>query len=77
MKTTIVEDRLYGAMEAAARRRGRPVPELVNEALVSWLADVAMDDADHDLIEQARVEAAEQGGVEFEAFFDNLGRSRS
>lgn len=49
----------------------------MNEALASWLAGAAMGDPEHDLIEQARVEAAEQGGVEFETFFDELDRSRS
>lgn len=72
MKTMSVDDGLYGAFEAAADRDGRPVQELVNEALVSWLADAAMDGADHAAIGQARTEYAEQGGVEFEAFFDDL-----
>lgn len=72
MKTMTVDDRLYGALEAAADRRGRPVQDLVKEAIVSWLADTAMDDADHAAIEKARAEAAELGGVEFEVFFDEL-----
>ena len=72
MKTMSVDDGLYGAFEAAADRDGRSVQELVNEALVSWLADVAMDDADRAAIEQARIENAEQGGVEFETFFNEL-----
>ena len=72
MKTMTVDDGLYGALEAAADREGRPVQELVNEAITSWLADVAADEDDHAAIEQARAEAAEQGGVEFEAFFDDL-----
>ena len=77
MRTTTVDDQLYGALEAAADRRGRPVPDVVNEAIESWLADAALDDSDHDLIEQAQVEAAEQGGVEFESFFDDLDESRN
>ena len=72
MKTMAVDDRLYGAFEAVADRDGRPVQDLVNEALVSWLADAAMDDADHAEIEQAQAEAAETGGVEFEEFFEKL-----
>lgn len=63
---------LYVALEAAAGRNGRPVQELVNEAIASWLADAATDEADHAAIEQARAEAAQEGGVEFEAFFDEL-----
>lgn len=66
VKTMAVDDGLYTALEAAADRNGRPVQELVNEAIASWL----MDEADHAAIKQARAEAAEQGGVEFEAFFD-------
>lgn len=72
MKTMPVDDRLYGALKAAADREGRPVQDLVKEALVSWLADTAMDGADHAAIEKARAEAAELGGVEFETFFDEL-----
>lgn len=76
MKTMTVDDGMYGDLEAAADRDGRPVQELVNEAIASWLADAAADAAadgdDHAAIEQARAEAAEQGGVEFEPFFDDL-----
>ena len=72
MKTMSVDDTLYRAFKEAADRDCRTVQELVNEALVSWLADAAMDRADHAEIEHARQEAAEQDGVEFEAFFDSL-----
>ena len=72
MKTMTVDDGMYGDLEAAADRDGRPVQELVSEAIASWLADVAADEDDHAAIEQARAEAAEQGGVEFEPFFDDL-----
>ncbi len=72
MKTMTVEDRLYGALEDAASRNGRPVQDLLNEAIESWLAEAAMDDADHSAIERSRAEAARDGGVEFEAFFEGL-----
>ena len=72
MTTMTVDDGLYGALEAAADRNGRPVQELVNEAIASWLADAAADEDDREAIEQARAEAAEHGGVEFEPFFDDL-----
>ena len=70
MKTMTVDDALYVALEEAARRNDRSVGELINEAIESWLAE--MDNAEHDAIEEARAEATEQGGVEFEAFFDEL-----
>ena len=76
MKTMTVEDSLYGALEAAADRNGRSVQELLNEAIESWLADATLDDADHSVIVRSRAEAAEQGGVEFEAFFDGLVEDR-
>ena len=41
------------------------------------LADAAGDDDDHTAIEQTRLEAAGQGGVEFEAFFADLLRSHN
>ena len=72
MKTMTVEDRLYGALEEASIRNGRPVEDLLNEAIESWLADAAIDDADRSAIERSRAEAAERGGVESEAFFDGL-----
>ena len=72
MKTMTVDDGLYGALETAGDRAGRPVQELVNEAITSWPADAAADEADRGAIEQARAEAAEQGGAEFEAFFEEL-----
>ncbi len=72
MKTMTVDDGLFTALEAAAHRSGRPVQEVVNEAIGSWLADTARDEADHAAIESARAEAIEQGGVEFEASFDSL-----
>ena len=72
MKTMTVEDSLYGALKASADRNGRSVQDLLNEAIESWLADAAMDDADHSAIERSRLEAAEQGRVEFEAFFHGL-----
>ena len=53
MKTTSVDDGLYGALEAAADCEGRPIQELVTEAIVSWLADATMDEADYEVIEAA------------------------
>ena len=72
MKRVAVDDSLFGALEAAADRDGRPVGELLNEAIESWLADAALDDADYSTIERSRLEAADRGGVEFEGFFDEL-----
>ncbi len=72
MTSTTVHDDLYGALEAAASRDGRSVQELVNEAVESWLADAAADGHDHDELQRARAEFAQQGGVEFEAFFSEL-----
>ena len=72
MKTLTVTDELYSALEEAANRSGQTVSDLVLEAIQIWLDDVAADEADRQEIEAARSEAAEQGGVEFEAFFADL-----
>ena len=72
MRSMTVDDSLYSALEAAAERDGRPVQDLLNDAIESWLADAAMDDADHDAVAQARAEFVERGGVEFEGFFSDL-----
>ena len=83
MKTMTVDDGLYGALEAAADRDGRPVEALVHEAIESWLAklphasgEAALDEADRPAIDRARAEVAERGGTEFEAFFDKLAEDR-
>ena len=71
--TAELVEHLCGALQAASDRDGRPIQELVPEAIVSWLADATMDAADHTAIEAVRREAAEQGEVEFEAFFAQRG----
>ena len=76
MKVMSVDEDLYGALEAVADRDGRTVQALVVEALVAWLAEMAVDEVDHAAIEQARAEAAELGGVEFEEFFGELLQER-
>lgn len=77
MKTAVVNDELYSALELEADRIGRSVEDLVNEAISAWLEDEAADTADHAKIEEAREEAARLGGVEFEAFFDQLHEGQS
>ena len=72
MKTMSVDDSQYLALQEAALRSDRSIQELISEAIELWLVETEMDDADHSAIEDARTEAAEQGGVEFEEFFDGL-----
>ena len=76
MKVMSVDEDLYGALEAVADRNDRTVQELVTEAIVAWLEELALDEADHSAIEQSRAEAAELGGVEFEDFFGELLQDR-
>ena len=72
MKSTTVDDQLYSALETEAEKSGRTIADLVAEAIQTWLADAAYDDAEHELIEASRKEYDEQGGVEFESFFGEL-----
>ena len=72
MKSLTVADALFSALEDVSARSGRPISDLVSEAIEAWLVDAAIDDAEQREIEAARIEAAEQGGVEFESFFSEL-----
>ncbi|MCY4556661.1 MAG: hypothetical protein OXF79_09860 [Chloroflexi bacterium] len=69
MKALTVTDSLYFALEEAANRSGRPVSDLLSDAIEAWLINDAMDDAERREIGAARAEAAEQGGIAFEALF--------
>lgn len=77
MRTIEVAEDVYSALEAAADRGGRTIQTLVVEALESWLADLAADEAEFDEIQAARLEAAKGGSVEFEEFFDEILDSRN
>ena len=72
MKSLTVAYALFSALEDVSARSGRPISDLVSEAIEAWLVDAAIDDAEQREIEAGRIEAAEQGGVEFEAFFSEL-----
>ena len=75
MKTMTLNDVLYSALEEEARRSGRTINDLVTEIVESWLSEFDLDNEERAEIELARSEAAEQGGVEFEEFFDDLLKS--
>ena len=70
MKTLMVEDDLYEALEGEAHKVGCTVGELVSEVVSAWLADAELDERERVEIEAARVEAAIMGGVEADEFFD-------
>lgn len=72
MKTLTVTDSLYLALDEAANRSGRPLSDLLSEAIEAWLVDDKMDDAEGREIGATCAEAAEQGGIEFEAFFADV-----
>lgn len=76
MRTIEVAEDVYSALEAAADRGGRTIQTLVAEAVESWLADLAADEAEFDEIQTARLEAASGGAVEFEEFFEGMLDSR-
>ena len=72
MKTLVLEDDLYAALEEEAHRAGCTVGEVVAVVVSSWLADAELDEKERTKIEAARVEAAEMGGIEVDEFFDQL-----
>lgn len=72
MKTLMMEDDLYEALEGEAHKAGCTVGELVAEAVSSWLADAELDERERAEIDAARAEVAEMGGIEADEFFDRL-----
>ena len=73
MKTLAMEDDIYIALEEEASKVGWTVSEMVVEAI----ADTKLDERERAEIESARAEAADMGGVEAEAFFDQILNDRS
>ncbi len=57
MKTLMMEDDLYAAIEEEALRVGCTVDEIVSEAVLSWLANIQLDEGVHTAVESARPEA--------------------
>ncbi len=73
--TVVLDDDLYTAAKVEAARRNRPLKEIVAEALQEWL-DVQEDIEHGPLIDQARRELRDKGGIEAEEFFRQLEAER-
>ena len=76
MKTLMLDDKLYMALEEEAIKAGRPVSELLTEAVEQWLSDAELDEAELSEIEAANREWRENGGVEASEFFAKVRRER-
>lgn len=73
MKVTIAftNDELYHAIRLRAVQVGRPIRDIVQEALERWLeAQEDVDDAAAS--DQALAEYAQAGGVDADAYFERL-----
>lgn len=73
MKATIAftDDSLYRAVRVRAAQSGRPIRDLVEEALEMWLT--AQEDAeDIAAAKEALAEYDEVGGVDAEEFFQQM-----
>ena len=77
MKTLLLNDKLYVALEEEAVKAGRPVDELLTEAVEQWLLDAELDEGDLSEIEAADREWQEKGGVEASEFFASVRQERS
>ena len=76
MKTLTLDDKLYTALEEEAIKVGRPVGELLTEAVEQWLLDAELDEAVLGEIESADQEWRENGGVEASEFFATVRKER-
>ena len=63
MKTLTLDDKLYTALEEEAIKVGRPVGELLTEAVEQWLLDAELDESELGEIESADREWREKGGL--------------
>ena len=69
--TVTVDDELYAAVTAEAARLHRPLKDVMAEALHEWLE--ALEDAELiPLLEEARAEWEQHGGIEASEFFRQL-----
>ena len=73
--TVVIDDDLYTAVKVEAARRNRPLKEIVSEALSEWL-EVQEDLELGPIIEEARRELREEGGIEAKEFFRQLEAER-
>ena len=76
MKTLMLDDKLYMALEEEAVKAGRPVSELLTEAVEQWLSDAELDESELAEIEASDREWRENGGVEASEFFAKVRRER-
>ncbi len=76
MKTLTLDDKLYMALEEEAIKVGRPVSELLAEAVEQWLLDAELDETELREIKEADREWRESGGVEADEFFASARRER-
>ena len=73
MKVTIAlsDDELYRSVRVRAAQTGRPIRDLVEEAITMWLE--AQEEAeDREASEQALAEYTEVGGLDAERYFARL-----
>ncbi|MCE2458601.1 MAG: ribbon-helix-helix protein, CopG family [Dehalococcoidia bacterium] len=76
MKTLTLDDKLYTALEEEAIKVGRPVGELLTEAVEQWLLDAELDESELGEIESADREWRKHGGVEASEFFATVRKER-
>ena len=77
MKTLTLDDKLFLALEEEAVKTGRPVDELLTEAVEQWLLDAELDEGELTELEAADREWREKGGVEASEFFASVRKERS
>ena len=76
MKTLMLDDKLYTALEEEAIKADRPVGEVLTEAVEQWLLDAELDESELSEIKAADREWRENGGMESGKFFASVRRER-
>ena len=76
MRTLTIDDKLYSYLQERSEETGRPIGELVSDAIESWLFDDELDESELTEIEAAECEFQEKGGMEAGEFFRSVKKER-
>ena len=74
---TIEDEALFKAMEDEAEFTGCTVEEIVIRALQFWKVETELDAEEQQILEEARKEWQENGGMDAREFFESLRKEES
>ena len=74
---TIEEEALFEAMKEEAEFTGCTAEDIVIRALQFWKVETELDEEEQQILEEARKEWQENGGIDAKEFFESLRKEES